>query len=132
MEHDDLTVICATLGGRWTSRRAPFAAAALVTAQLVVPRAHASTHSHIHITPSESLLSHSPLHTHVHTHTHSRTHAAAGGRAALILGMASQPHAARRGTSSLIVHVSAQLPQDRKPRSHEAYTNRMLVSSEYV
>ena len=61
MAHTDLTVNGATSAGRWTSRLVPFAAVALITAQLVVARAKASTHSHLHITPSERQHMHSAL-----------------------------------------------------------------------
>ena len=58
MAHTDLTVHGATSAGRWTSRLVPFAAVALITAQLVVARAKASTHSHLHITPAERAPAH--------------------------------------------------------------------------
>ena len=106
----DLTVTGATSDGRWTSHRAPFAAAALVTAQLVMPRAHSCTNSHLHITPSEGPLSHSPPHTHRQTRRRLRAGAAAAGRLALVRGLACVPEAARRRKTLLSACSSAQLP----------------------
>lgn len=82
--HEDITFICGTIGGRWSSRRAPFVAATLVTAQLVVPHPHSSAHSHTHTTQRTAPLSHSPLHAHKHTQARSRTRKAAGGETALV------------------------------------------------
>ena len=99
----------ATLDGRWSSRRAPFVAATLVTAQLVVLPPHAITHSHTHTTQRTAPLSHSPLHAHKDTQARSLTRAAAGGQAALVQRLAGQLHAARACTSWLIDLWPAQL-----------------------
>ena len=107
--HTHLTVNGGTSAGRWTSRRAPFFAAALVTAQLVALHAWASTHSHLHITLSEGSLSHSQPHTHRRSCKRSRAAAAAADLTALVRGLACVPEAARRRKTLLSACSSAQL-----------------------